>query len=120
MGIWHPPWPPGFPEAVYLSSDTKVVLDQWACLEWQFDAKNDADPMQAAEPRVWLDGTELAWPTKFGFSEPEGQSPTLPMRHKGTSFTMLEVGMTMWQPMDTPNNWWIDDLGVSPERIGCN
>jgi hypothetical protein len=33
---------------------------------------------------------------------------------------MFETGITMWQTMPTPNNWWIDDLGVGPERIGCD
>lgn len=119
MSIWHPPWPPGFPESVQVS-DTKLVLDKWTCVEWLFDSKNDADPMQAAEPRTWLDGTELAWPTAFAYSEAQQMNEPQPKRAKGTNFTVIETGMTMWQPMPTPNNWWIDDLAVGPERIGCN
>jgi len=119
MSIWHPPWPPGFPEAVQVS-DTKLTLDKWTCLEWLFDGKNDADPMEAATPRVWLDGTELAWPTKFAFSDQDQMNATPPKRNKATNFTVFETGITMWQQMPTPNNWWIDDIGIGPERVGCN
>lgn len=118
MSIWHPPWPPGFPEAVQVS-DTKLVLDKWTCVEWQFDGKNDAGT-EAALPRTWLDGTELAWPTYFAFSEQDQMNAAQPKRNKATHFTVIETGMTMWQPMPTPNNWWIDDLAVGPDRIGCN
>lgn len=119
MSIWHPPWPPGFPEAVQVS-DTKLVLDRWTCVEWLFDGKNDADPMEAATPRVWLDGVELNWPTKFAFSDVDQMNAAQPKRNKATSFTVFETGVTMWQSMPTPNNWWIDDIGVGPERIGCD
>jgi hypothetical protein len=119
MSIWHPPWPPGFPESVQVS-DTKLVLDKWTCVEWQFDGKNDADPMEAAEPRTWLDGVELAWPTKFAFSDTNQQNEMQPKRDKAGNFTVIETGITMWQSMPTPNNWWIDDLAVGPGRIGCN
>jgi hypothetical protein len=119
MSIWHPPWPPGFPEAVQVS-DTKLVLDRWTCVEWLFDGKNDADPMEAATPRVWLDGTELAWPTKFAFSDVDQMNAAPPKRNKATNFTVFETGITMWQEMPTPNNWWLDDIAVGPDRIGCD
>lgn len=119
MSIWHPPWPPGFPEAVQVS-DTPLSLDKWTCVEWLFDGKNEADATEAAMPRVWLDGTELAWPTKFAFSEEDQMNATVPKRNKATNFTVFETGITLWQPMPTANNWWIDDIGIGPERVGCN
>lgn len=118
MSIWHPPWPPGFPEAVQVS-DTKLVLDKWTCVEWLFDGKNDTGT-EAALPRTWLDGSELKWPTYFAFSEQDQMNAAQPKRNKATNFTVVETGITMWQPMPTANNWWIDDLAVGPERIGCN
>lgn len=119
MSIWHPPWPPGFPEAVQVS-DTPLSLDTWTCVEWLFDGKNEADATEAAMPRVWLDGTELAWPTKFAFSEEDQMNATPPKRNKATNFTVFETGITLWQSMPTANNWWIDDIGIGPERVGCN
>jgi hypothetical protein len=117
MSIFHPPWPPGFPEDVQVS-DTKLVLDQWTCVEWFFDGKNDADPTQAALPRMWLDGTELAWPMHFTYSEPAGAPP--PFRDKVRNFTVVELGIVTWQNVPTPTSWWIDDVALGTERIGCD
>jgi hypothetical protein len=117
MSIFHPPWPPGFPEDVQVS-DTKLVLDQWTCVEWFFDGKNDADPMQAALPKMWLDGTELAWPQHFTYSEPAG-APA-PFRDKAKNFTVIELGIVTWQAVPTPTSWWIDDVAIGTERIGCD
>jgi hypothetical protein len=108
MSIFHPPWPPGFPEDVQVS-DTKLVLDQWTCVEWLFDGKNDADATQAALPKMWLDGTELAWPNHFTYSEPAG-APA-PFRDKVRN---------TWQAVPTPTSWWIDDVALGTQRIGCN
>jgi hypothetical protein len=117
MSIFHPPWPPGFPEDVQVS-DTKLVLDQWTCVEWFFDGKNDADATQAALPKMWLDGTELAWPMHFTYSEPAGAQA--PFRDKVRNFTVIELGIVTWQAVPTPTSWWIDDVAIGTQRIGCN
>ncbi|HTM44688.1 MAG TPA: hypothetical protein VL137_07015 [Polyangiaceae bacterium] len=117
MSIFHPPWPPGFPEDVQVS-DTQLVLDRWTCVEWEFDGKNDADPTQGALPRMWLDGTELAWPQHFTYSEPAG-APA-PFRDKVGNFTVIELGIVTWQAVPTPTSWWIDDVQLGTTRIGCN
>ncbi len=115
MAIWHPPEPPGFPEWVSVS-DTMLVLDTWTCLEWLFDGANGQEA-EAADPKVWLDGTELAWPEQFVFSDPEGAAR--PVQEKAENFTMIETGVVMYQGLTVPTNWWIDDLAIGPERIGC-
>jgi hypothetical protein len=117
MSIFHPPWPPGFPEDTQVS-DTKLVLDQWTCVEWLFDGKNDADATQAALPRMWLDGNELAWPMHFTYSEPAGAKP--PFRDKVRNFTVIELGIVTWQDVPTPTSWWIDDVAIGTTRIGCD
>jgi len=116
MAIWHPPEPPGYPEWV-LVSDTSLVLDDWACLEWLFDGVNGTNP-EAADPRVWLNGTELLWPMKFVFSVPA--TTVRPVQEKVTNFTVLETGAYLYQGLPTTTNWWIDDLAVGKERVGCN
>ncbi|NVJ16139.1 hypothetical protein HV826_18495 [Myxococcus sp. AM010] len=115
MAIWHPPEPPGFPEWVRVS-DTPLVLDEWACLEWLFDGANGTQP-EAAEPRVWLNGTELQWPETFVFSDPPTQER--PVREKVSDFTVLEVGVFLYQGLPVPTDWWMDELAVGPRRIGC-
>jgi hypothetical protein len=114
--VWHPPEPPGFPEWVLLSG-TPLTIDKWSCLEWLFDGANGG-ATEAAEPRAWLDGTEITWPTQFTFSDPDGAPK--PVREKAQSFTMIETGVVMYQGLTQPTNWWIDDLAVGPKRIGCN
>jgi hypothetical protein len=114
MVIWHPPEPPGYPEWVKVA-DTKLVLDDWACLEWLFDGAN-AGSDQAADPRLWLDGEELSWPEQFVYPESEPR----PFQEKAESFTVLEVGAYLYQGLTTPTSFWIDDLAVGTERIGCN
>jgi hypothetical protein len=113
MSIWHPPEPPGYPEDVQVTT-TPIVLDAWACLEWEFDAAN-GDAPEAAEPRMWLDGVELAWPDTFIY--PDGAAR--PKHEKATNFTVLEAGIYLYQGLPTVTNWWIDDLAVGRERIGC-
>jgi hypothetical protein len=114
VSIWHPPEPPGTPEAVQIS-DTAGVVDDWVCVEWLFDAQNGT-AAQAASPRVWLNGVELAWPTK----EISPTGVTAPVQDKATSFTVLESGIYLYQGLTTVTNWWIDDLAVGPQRIGCD
>ncbi|MCP3166719.1 hypothetical protein [Myxococcus qinghaiensis] len=116
MAIWHPPEPPGFPEWVQVS-DTPLVLDKWVCLEWLFDAANGEAP-EAAEPRVWLDGVELAWPRKFVFSDPPTDTP--PKREKARHFTVVEAGVFLYQGLSVPTDWWLDDLAVGGQRVGCS
>lgn len=116
MAIWHPPEPPGFPEWV-LVSDTPLVLDAWSCLEWLFDGAN-GDAEEAADPRVWLDGSELSWPEQFVFSDPPGAPK--PVMEKAGNFTVIETGVVMYQGLSVATSWWIDDLAIGPERIGCN
>ncbi|HEY2899127.1 MAG TPA: hypothetical protein VGL59_01030 [Polyangia bacterium] len=116
MTVWHPPEPPGYPEWVQVS-DTPLVLDNWACLEWLFDGANGANP-QAADPRLWVNGAEQTWPAPFVFSDPA--TTVRPTQEKAQTFTVLEVGAYLYQGLPTATNWWIDDLAVARERIGCN
>ncbi len=115
MSIWHPPEPPGYPEWVKVSG-TPVVLDAWACLEWEFDGQNGSEA-QAADPRTWLNGTELTWPMEFVFSVPA--TTVRPTQEKATNFSVLETGVYFYQGQPDTENVWIDDLAVGKERIGC-
>ncbi len=115
MSIWHPPEPPGYPEWVKLSG-TPFVLDDWACLEWVFDGQNGTQA-QAADPRLWLNGVELTWPTQYVFADPA--TTVRPPQEKATQFTLLETGVYYYQGLPETENLWIDDLAVGKERIGC-
>jgi hypothetical protein len=116
MTVWHPPETPGYPEWVQVS-DVPLILDNWACLEWLFDAANGDQP-QAADARMWLDGAELTWPTSFVFSDPA--TTIRPFHEKAANFTVLETGTYLYQGLPVATNWWIDDLAIGQRRIGCN
>ena len=113
MTIWHTPEPPGYPEDVQVSG-TPVVLDRFACLEWLFDG-SPSDGGQASRPRLWVDGTELSWPDSYTY--PDGSAP--PPREPVDSFLMLETGVYLYQGLTASTDWWLDDLAVAPQRIGC-
>jgi hypothetical protein len=114
VSIYHPPEPPGTPEWVQVSN-TPLVIDAWACLEWLFDGANGTQA-EAAEPRLWVDGVEIAWSQTFV----SPTTATRPPHEKATTFSVLETGIYLYQGLTTVTNWWIDDLAVSPQRIGCN
>ena len=38
---------------------------------------------------------------------------------EGENFTLIETGVVMYQGLTEPTSWWIDDLAIGPERIGC-
>jgi hypothetical protein len=113
MTVWHPPEPPGYPEDVQVSG-TPVVVDQFTCLEWQFDGMA-GDAGQASPPRMWVDGTELSWPDSFTY--PADAAPSA--REPVSSFLMLETGVYLYQGLTTVTDWWIDDIAVGHTRIGC-
>lgn len=117
MAIWHPPEPPGYPEWV-LVSDRPLVLDGWACLEWLFEGGAAPGRPDAADPRVWLDGAELTWAQHFVFAEPA--TTTRSAQEKVTDFTLLELGAYLYQGLPTATSWWIDDVAVGKQRIGCD
>jgi hypothetical protein len=114
VSIWHPPEPPGTPEAVQISA-TPGVVGAWACVEWLFDAQNGTAP-EAADPRVFLNGVEISWPMMI--VSPTGAAR--PVHEKAQSFTVLETGIYLYQGLTTVTNWWIDDLAVGKQRIGCD
>src|SRR5580658_3875398 len=108
MEIWHTPEPPGQPEDVRIS-DAGALSNDWACLEWLFDGTGD-DAGEAAEPRMWLNGNELSWPTTFI----DPTNAAAPVRQPVTNFIELETGIYMYQGLTVVTNWWIDDLAVGP------
>jgi hypothetical protein len=73
---------------------------------------------ETAEPCVWLDGAELAWPQKSVFADPA--TTVRPTREKTESFTVLEAGAYLYQGLPTATDWWLDDLAVGKQRIGCD
>ncbi|HVZ70755.1 MAG TPA: hypothetical protein VHJ20_00135 [Polyangia bacterium] len=116
-GQWHNPLPPsGLPEWI-LRSGTPIGVNQWQCVEWLFDAGNGG-MAQAADPRVWVDGQEVTFGAgiQYDGNNTHTQRPTTPA---GNNFVSIEVGLTMYHPIDETTNVYLDDLAFGRERIGC-
>jgi len=117
-GIWHSPLPPsGLPEWV-LQSNTTIVINAWTCVEWLFDTQNSAG-VEAADPRIWQDGVEVTFKPGFEYDLSGVQGKPRPPTPKGTDFVGIEVGLTMYHAIDMKMNFYMDDLALGKERIGC-
>lgn len=118
QGIWHNPLPPsGLPEWV-LSSTLTIAVGSWTCVEWLFDSQNGDQP-EAADPRIWADGVEAILGNGYSYDLTNGKGTTRPVHPKGVDFVGIEVGLTMYHPIDTVTNIYLDDLAFGKERVGC-
>jgi hypothetical protein len=118
-GIWHSPLPPsGLPEWV-LQSNTTIVVNNWTCVEWLFDAQNGTQA-QAANPRIWQDGVEVTFKPGFEYDLSNTQGLPRPVTPKASNFVGIEVGLTMYHDIDQKTNIYLDDLAFGSQRVGCN
>jgi hypothetical protein len=118
-GIWHSPLPPsGLPEWV-LQSNTTIVVNNWTCVEWLFDAQNGAEA-QAADPRIWQDGVEVTFKPGFEYDLTNTKGLPRPVTPKASDFVGIEVGLTMYHDIDEKTNIYLDDLAFGNQRVGCN
>lgn len=99
------PRPDGFSE---LSQDddlnARVDPGQWHCVEWQFDGLTNTS-------RFFWDGIERDALTVIG----EAGGVAFDMR----PFRALNIGFTLYQPIQQDYVVWIDDVAVDRARIGC-
>jgi hypothetical protein len=85
---------------------THPVLGQWMCVEWQWDGTNQ-------QARFYFQGTEVQ-ALHIDTTLPGGtQSPELPI------FTSLSFGLAKYQNTDNPLVFWIDEIALDTQRIGC-
>jgi hypothetical protein len=119
-GHWHSPLPPsGLPEWI-LRSSTPVATGRWQCVEWLWDAQN-GDMPQAADPRIWVDGQELMFGPGLQYNgDGNNTTPNRPTTPKGISFVSIEVGLTMYHPVDEKMDVFLDELAFGKQRVGCN
>jgi len=119
-GHWHSPLPPsGLPEWI-LRSSTPVATGRWQCVEWLWDAGN-GDMNQAADPRIWVDGAEVMFGAGLQYNgDGTNTTPNRPTTPKGVSFVSIEVGLTMYHPVDEKMDVFLDELAFGKQRVGCN
>ncbi len=93
------------------ASDTDVLESaHWSCVEWYFDGSQ-------RKLQLWLNGVsvEKVWVNGAGttcVSQPADYPWTAPL------FDHVDVGWASYQA-DTARTAWVDDLVISPTRVGC-
>ena len=83
-----------------------LPLQNWVCVEWQFDGVHD-------EMRLWLDGKSVDALTVT--------KPQCGAAWPAPTFETLEVGW-LNAPAEAagPMEMWVDDVAVDPKPIGCD
>jgi hypothetical protein len=103
-------------DSIYLRSvsthlnDTNL-LNRWVCWEFEIDKTGGVGKVF---PHIWLDGTALALAAAGSSS------------HAGTStswdpipFEKFTLGLEGNQPDAVKGDFWLDDVAVASQRIGC-
>jgi len=83
-------------------SKTPVPINEWTCIEWEYDNSNDT-------MRMWSD-EQLISDIEV-VSDPNWVHP---------KYQKIYVGWQNYQPnLVVPMNVWIDDVAMDSQRIGC-
>jgi hypothetical protein len=97
-------------------SETRLVVQQWACVEWHFAGASN-------EMELWLDGESIddvhvvdrsTLPGTGCLGDDLGGQWLAP-----PAFQSLYLGWERYQDTDNDQNVWIDDVVVSQTRVGC-
>jgi hypothetical protein len=82
------------------------VLAEWMCVEWYWDGTNQ-------QARFYFQGSEVQ-ALHIDTTLPSGSgSPQIPI------FTSLSFGAAKYQNTDMPLTFWIDEIALDKQRIGC-
>jgi hypothetical protein len=88
------------------------LLNRWVCWEWSVDRSGG---MGNVKVNIWVDGRELTL-SAAGSSSHGQTSPTW----DPIDFKIFMLGLDGYQADPEPADLWIDDLSVTPQRVGCN
>ena len=91
--------------------DDPKLLNRWACLEFAIDMSGGAGKVKV---QIWVDGRELqlsgAGSSSHGMTSPSWDP---------ISFEVFMLGLDGYQDDPQLADFWIDDLSVTPQRVGC-
>lgn len=87
------------------------LLNRWACLEFAVDMSGGVGKVKV---QIWVDGRELklsaAGSSSHGMTSPSWDP---------ISFESFVLGLDGYQDDAQLADFWIDDLSVTPQRVGC-
>lgn len=87
------------------------VLNRWTCWEFAIDKTEGVGKVNV---RLWLDGREL----KLSVAGSPSHGMTSPSWDP-IPFELFMLGLDGFQSDPQPADFWIDDLLVTPQRVGC-
>ena len=102
--------------SIYLrDTSTKLndpsALNKWRCWEFAIDRSGGVGKVKV---QLWVDGREL--PLSVAGSSSHGMtSPSW----DPIPFELFMLGLDGFQVDEQPADFWIDDLSVTPQRVGC-
>ena len=87
------------------------LLNRWACLEFAVDMSGGAGKVKV---QIWVDGRELnlsvAGSSSHGMTTPSWDP---------ISLQVFMLGLDGYQDDAQLADFWIDDISVTPQRVGC-
>lgn len=87
------------------------LLNRWACLEFAVDMSGGTGKVKV---QIWVDGRELnlsaAGSSSHGMTSPSWDP---------ISFEVFMLGLDGYQDDAQLADFWIDDIAVTPQRVGC-
>jgi hypothetical protein len=102
--------------SIYLrDTSTKLndpsTLNRWRCWEFAIDKSGGVGKVKV---QLWVDGRELslsvAGSSSHGMTSPSWDP---------IAFERFMFGLDGFQADEQPADFWIDDLSVTPQRVGC-
>jgi hypothetical protein len=87
------------------------LLNRWSCLEFMVDMSGGAGKVKVD---IWIDGKVLTL-SPAGSSSHGQTDPTW----DPLAFEVFMLGLDGYQADPEVADYWIDDISVTPQRVGC-
>lgn len=102
--------------SIYLrDTSTKLndakLLNRWSCLEFGLDMSGGVGKVKV---QIWVDGRELTLSPAGSSSHGQTSSSWDPL-----ALEVFMLGLDGYQDDTQPADYWIDDVLVTPQRVGC-
>jgi hypothetical protein len=88
------------------------LRNRWSCLEFAVDMSGGAGKVKV---NIWIDGKELTLSPAGSSSHGQTDATWDPL-----AFEVFMLGLDGYQDDAEVADYWIDDLSVTPQRVGCN
>lgn len=91
-------------------NDSKL-LNRWSCLEFAVDMSGGAGKVKV---NIWIDGRALTLSPAGSSSHGQTDASWDPL-----AFEVFMLGLDGYQEDAEVADYWIDDISVTPQRVGC-